>query len=323
LEIEVRRLQRLGASSIVVTLPKEWANRLGLQPGDKVMLVDEGDSIRVVPVDRRAGEGVTLDLSRLDPELAIAAPTCLYLSGLDGATIRLPPGGDLVEEMKRRSMLFTGVQVYEQAPGEARVEILIDVDRVDISSLLRSMSRTMSRLVSLLEEALQGGTTAPGERAELLRQDFLRTLYVVLRYLVSRHAKTADLLENYQTALAASYIGLATDLLQDILDTSGRLGLQAGLSGEDKKLLLRILAPLEDAVGLLLRLLASPSASRLATMYRSLEQARLAAEEAMRSVSSPAAGVLAGKLHDVLRLLNIAAYVATCRVILRAAGREG
>jgi len=318
LEIEVRRLQKLGSSSIVVTLPKDWANRLGLQPGHRVLLVDEGDSIRIVPVDRRVSGSIVLDLAGLDPELAAAAPTCLYLSGLDGATIRVPEGA-AVEEMKLRSMLFTGIQVYEQAPGEVRVEVLIDVDRVELPRLLKSMSQTISRLVSLLEEALSGASRGLQGRADMLRQDFLRTLYVVLRYLVSRHARTVDLVENYQTALAASYIGLAADLLQELVETVERLDLSRSLPAEDLRLLRRVLAPLEEATRLLLRLLATPSAGRLAEMHASLSRARMASEEAMKGVSSPAGGVLAGKLHDVLRLVNIAGYVAACRVILRAA----
>ncbi|WP_062662460.1 AbrB/MazE/SpoVT family DNA-binding domain-containing protein [Aeropyrum camini] len=45
----VRRLQKLGSSSLVVTLPKEWVREMGLKQGDPVYVVIEGGSLRIVP----------------------------------------------------------------------------------------------------------------------------------------------------------------------------------------------------------------------------------------------------------------------------------
>jgi len=40
MSMEVRRVQRLGSSSLVITLPKEWTRRLGIKPGDQILLYD-------------------------------------------------------------------------------------------------------------------------------------------------------------------------------------------------------------------------------------------------------------------------------------------
>jgi len=44
-----RKVQRLGASSLIVTLPKEWARRNGVDVGDTVSLIDAGDRLILLP----------------------------------------------------------------------------------------------------------------------------------------------------------------------------------------------------------------------------------------------------------------------------------
>ncbi|MEM3226367.1 MAG: AbrB/MazE/SpoVT family DNA-binding domain-containing protein, partial [Saccharolobus sp.] len=48
-DIETRKVQRLGSSSLFITLPKKWINKWGIKPGDKVILeaLDDG-SLRLV-----------------------------------------------------------------------------------------------------------------------------------------------------------------------------------------------------------------------------------------------------------------------------------
>src|SRR3990172_6589750 len=52
METESRKVQRLGYSSLGVSLPKDWAKGLGVEPGTTVVLVREDDgSLRI-----RAGD---------------------------------------------------------------------------------------------------------------------------------------------------------------------------------------------------------------------------------------------------------------------------
>ena len=43
MEYEVRKVQRLGYSSVGISLPKDWAKEAGLSPGSVVSLLREGD----------------------------------------------------------------------------------------------------------------------------------------------------------------------------------------------------------------------------------------------------------------------------------------
>ena len=50
----VRKVQRLGGSSLIITLPKQWAKRLGIKVGDEVLVIDEGGRLTLVPKDPMA-----------------------------------------------------------------------------------------------------------------------------------------------------------------------------------------------------------------------------------------------------------------------------
>ncbi len=47
--VETRKIQRLGSSSLVVTLPKIWTRKNGLKPGDPIYLIDEGGHLKIMP----------------------------------------------------------------------------------------------------------------------------------------------------------------------------------------------------------------------------------------------------------------------------------
>jgi len=37
-DVEARKVQKLGSSSLFVTLPKKWINKWNIKPGDKVIV---------------------------------------------------------------------------------------------------------------------------------------------------------------------------------------------------------------------------------------------------------------------------------------------
>lgn len=51
-QIEERTITRVGGASLMVTLPKPWCRFYGLQAGDKVVMVTNGD-VRITPKRRK------------------------------------------------------------------------------------------------------------------------------------------------------------------------------------------------------------------------------------------------------------------------------
>ncbi|TRM73754.1 histidine kinase, partial [Sulfolobus sp. E5] len=57
--MEVRRVQKFGKSTLMVSLPAEWVKEVGLSPGESVYLeVDEDGSLKVYPPNLKAESNV-------------------------------------------------------------------------------------------------------------------------------------------------------------------------------------------------------------------------------------------------------------------------
>ena len=323
MSMEVRRVQRLGSSSLVITLPKEWTRRLGIKPGDQILLYDEGSELRISPLEKKTGSGVYLDLTRIEPQLASYIITCIYLSGFDTATVKMPrTDSDLVEELRFRSQRFMGAEVYEIRDGEIKVDILLDMSKVDLSRLFKIMSNNISKITRILINKFQNRESPDDlKQAEFLRADFMRTLYLAMRYIGSRKlaepGKTGSSLLSIQTAIASNYMGLLVDLLYDIL-----VGLSDTIektSDNEKKQIVAVLKGIEEAGSLTLRLIASPSTKRTTELQEIVEKVDKRLKTLIKHAETPAGGILLGRLQDAARLLSIITNVITCRTILYVA----
>src|SRR2546428_9125016 len=47
--MESRKIQKVGAATLTVSLPKEWAARRNLKKGDQLFLVEEGEALKLLP----------------------------------------------------------------------------------------------------------------------------------------------------------------------------------------------------------------------------------------------------------------------------------
>src|SRR3972149_9207878 len=65
MDLETRKVQKLGYSSVGISLPKAWANENGLKPGSIITLTVDDDGtlrVRAGPVeDEAAGAEATID----------------------------------------------------------------------------------------------------------------------------------------------------------------------------------------------------------------------------------------------------------------------
>ncbi|MCE4600503.1 MAG: AbrB/MazE/SpoVT family DNA-binding domain-containing protein [Desulfurococcales archaeon] len=320
MEIEIRRIQRVGTSSLVVTLPKEWARKLGLEPGAQVMLIDEDDGIKIKPVDRKGTRAVRLDLSRIPDNLAASTPLCIYLSSISEAEVVFP-SREAINEAKYLVLNLMGLQIYDSVDSNnVRIEVLLDPSKIDIPKLLRTLSVNVRETSELLRKALTGDRGDVAEKLNIARTNFLRTHYIILRYLAATYSEKGGV-KTYQTALSTSYAGFALDLLQELIQIAPKL-VKEGLSGEDMDKLMKIIEGIENSGDLLFRVLANPSVKRLVDLQSIVAETRKLAEDLMVNADSREAAVLAGKLHDIVRLLIIAYYVAICRVITEVSTRK-
>lgn len=316
MSIEVRRVQRLGSSSLVVTIPKEWASRLGIKAGEKVYLIDEGDSIRITPTvaGMENSSSIRIDLSRLDANMASNAVNCIYLAGVSEARIKVSGNvEDALYAMRMKSDSLSGVDVSADPQGNVDVKILLDIDKIDVSNLMISLGFNATRLLKLLLRVASKGSLDPADlqEASFLWREYTRLQHTIIRYIVTKKLGRTSMIDIQHTSLAASYLGFVNDTLWNTIRLLGSVKIPSLPEGVGESI-----ERLESLIMMVARLIVSPNVKRLKEAYEEVSRLREIVESMLASAGDPGIAFILTRLHDVIRILNIEVYIAACKTIL-------
>ena len=81
---EERRVQRLGTSSLIVTLPKKWVKKLGLKPGDTVTIISRSNYLIVKPknIEEKISIG-ELPVNQIPGDILLKLIKCIYFNNYE------------------------------------------------------------------------------------------------------------------------------------------------------------------------------------------------------------------------------------------------
>jgi|YelNatPaOPRAMG01_1025707.scaffolds.fasta_scaffold20477_2 phosphate uptake regulator len=180
--IYVRRIQRVGYSSLSVSLPKRWAKSWGLDKGSRVIIRELPDGTLLLAPESRAsaassGWKALLELpdgAEAEVERGVIA---LYEAGYDAVKVVAPPSA--LKALSRLVRRLSGVEVVEEGPGYAVLEVVLDH-----ASL--GFGRILDRMASLVRASLEdlagyaGGAGPESLDRVVLRDDELDKFYFLL-----------------------------------------------------------------------------------------------------------------------------------------------
>ncbi len=313
-----RKIQRLGASSLIVTLPKEWARRHGIKVGDILNLYDEGDKLIIAP------DGTPIEL-RLGFNLAHSSvekhagklAMCGYVFGFDkidffsNKTIK----PDFVRRLAEVADLLPGTRIERKGP--AWVQVQMGEKEGDLTSVLVTYGRGISRILSRLSGHLQGTIRLSREDLDAEYATLQRLNYRLLR--IANSTRSFDNLHEKQCRYlvsASNLIGLAADAVYKLgLDL---LTMTQYLSEDEKNRLSFILQLLEVAITTVVLSLDPPSIKKAEESYwkvKSILDLEGQLEEVVSSASAAFAYLLA-KMIDVARIVEISEYIMLCHALI-------
>lgn len=287
---EARKVQRLGQSSLIVTLPKNWVKRVGLKPGDIVYIEDEGDSLRIKLTKPSSKERkTTIDANELG-KLGIGIGqllSCLYLLGFDQVRIE-NVDHHLVAEARQAARRLSGVGVLAST-NSMEVRSFIDAERLDLKDLV-------TNTISLLTEMFERLEMAVSTRRSLdstLYEEAIRITHLVNKKLISEiggddPTKPAILMAMALSGQLASILG----------DTIRRIPELCGKDCNNVEELRDILKELKSAMNKTLSALAS---ERLHTAVEAAKLLRHVIEdiwEKLLKTRSPREAAILARLLD-------------------------
>ena len=156
--MNIRKVQKLGTSSLVVTLPKEWAKRVGIEPGDSVYVIEDGSQLRLLPVKK--GEPkvyIVCDVTGLEAEDVESLTSSLLQMCFERIKITWRKiSRDIVNRIRDVVGKFDMYEIKHETPTEIIVVLKNRRSDVDVNECLREMASMVSRSLAIVEGIVDG-----------------------------------------------------------------------------------------------------------------------------------------------------------------------
>lgn len=190
-EVEPRKVQRLGYSSVGISLPKDWSNASGVHPGTTVFVVQEDDgtlrirtSQSVTPV---APEACVIDASTCDRPAALRRLlVASYVVGRNSIRVkaRTTLSPEHLQEIQEATRSLTGLTVVGQGPKFVLLENFADPVRFPIDGLLRRLHYLTARMGRLGVRSLVDRSAKATSEVHRLEDEADRLYWLAIRQLL-------------------------------------------------------------------------------------------------------------------------------------------
>ncbi len=151
-DMEIRKVQRSGGSSLIVSLPKKWVDATNIQKNDPVGLIIQSDGTLLV-TPNTTGEQVqrkkifTVDAGT-DHTLILRELVGAYISGYTEIMIRsrhrLPV--KIIEQVRNFTAMSIGQEIVEETDTEITVKDLLNPTEMPIENTLRRMGVIVTKM---------------------------------------------------------------------------------------------------------------------------------------------------------------------------------
>ncbi len=145
-KIDTRKVQQVGHSTLMVSLPKEWVNATGLSQGDTLTIQQDDDgTLHILPIGLSEKKEVVkciVDADKCgDGSLLTRIVTGIYILGYETLEItsRIGFETERMAELRQTIQRLTGMSIVEQGMNHIVIKNFVDPTRFPTNGLLRRM----------------------------------------------------------------------------------------------------------------------------------------------------------------------------------------
>ncbi|WP_424018313.1 PhoU domain-containing protein [Halorientalis pallida] len=187
--METRKVQRLGPSTLAMTLPAEWASEHNVEKGDEVSLRIGGKgTLTVMPESVQTEESEAIIYTEdLDADAVERAIVAQYVLGRRIIHVEAGEDGTLKSEhinaVYNAETQLMGLGVIEETPERIAIRCSVDPEDFTLDNLLERLESTGSTMRNEAVKALAHGNPDLAQRA-LNRERQANKIFVLLLRLI-------------------------------------------------------------------------------------------------------------------------------------------
>jgi len=310
--VEIRKVQRLGASSLVITLPHTWVKKVNLKPGDNIMVLDEGMSLKLIPISKTSNpKSSVVNLKSLkDGRVLNLVIPCFYVLGYDEVSIKLyERDPEILSYLKSATLKLPGLEIVDLGGDIITAKILLDPSKVDLKTLMKSMTVLTSNVVKVVAKGIKSGFSQDLEQeVKYLSEDLYRLRSIVERqlHLYQGAFYEGEGLNQILALISLTLLGLMNVLLLDVIDIiRWNISINVELSNALDKL--------GNLVPLIGSIVANPSIKRSMEILEALQAIQRDVVNLIKSRTlEDLQYVIATRIADFVKILQIICYAVTC-----------
>ena len=218
---EVRRVQKFGKSTLMVSLPAEWVKAVGLRPGDPVSIDVLNDfSIRVTPLSlgRQSKEFTTsIKVGKEAPEQLLSRVVyALYLLGADRIEVLCDENvmpENLLRSLRNIARTLIGVEITEYSPSRIVLQVLVDSTKYSAIAVISRMLELVKSMFEYIETYVASGAAHLLYEVQELEVEVDRLNALIVRQLIeSMKLKGVSRQSGLSDALVTEYRSIAKSL---------------------------------------------------------------------------------------------------------------
>jgi len=189
--LEARKVQRVGYSTLTVSLPRGWVEDVKLRAGDIVSIKREDDgSLRLVPGTEHKSEEVKNCVINADlcnsNNLLTRVITANYILGHD--TIQVVAKDELkkhhLEEIRATTQRLTGLSIVEQTLRQVTLQSFVDPTRFPIYGLMRRLHIILSSMLDIPVKAMLERRPELAAEVQHMEEESDRIYWLIVRQLL-------------------------------------------------------------------------------------------------------------------------------------------
>ncbi|HEY4673876.1 MAG TPA: phosphate uptake regulator PhoU [Nitrososphaerales archaeon] len=188
--MEIRKAQRAGYSTLVVSLPIKWVKEAGVKPGDSLALVEEQDgSLRVIPqlgLKKTAESLCVVNADLCTENLLTKVLIGEYMVGHETIQVvsKRPLKPEQLQVIRDATSKLIGVGVVEQTLNRVTLQSLVDPVKFPIYPSIRRLHAIIIAMFDSILHAISERETKYLKEVANMEKDVDRLYRLIVRQLI-------------------------------------------------------------------------------------------------------------------------------------------
>jgi len=239
--LEIRKAQRAGYSTLVVSLPIKWVKEVGVKPGDSLALVEEQDgSLRVIPqlgLKKTAESLCVVNADLCTENLLTKILIGEYMVGHEIIQVvsKRPLKPEQLQEIRDAVSKLIGMGVVEQTLNRVTLQSVVDPVKFPIYASIRRLHVIIIAMFDAILHAIAEKETKYLKEVANMENDVDRLYRLIVRQLILA-AKDREMMKQVGVETPLNILGnrVVVKALEEVADHAHSIATDALLSYIEK-----------------------------------------------------------------------------------------